>query len=111
MKLVKSRWLINYPVDHLKDGYTQEKNLISYDDYINIIKPLQEKIEYHKSLKSDKDKELVFKFKRELKSLIGEDDFFVERAGLFKAIETGILELPNHMGGNHKCIIKHITNY
>lgn len=101
MKIIKGRYLIEYD-----NGIKQEKNLISHTDFKNIISPLRLSAEYFSSIKNY---DMEHKIKKELKSLIGNDDFFTDESGLFKASKTGILELSENMGGHRKCIVTKIN--
>ncbi len=89
------------------NGMVQFCNLISHSDYESIIIPTKEKIS-ELSLKKEglaEAKEL----KRYLKAQFS-DNYFTDKSAMFNAIETGILSLPEHQGGDHKCTVVEVVN-
>lgn len=83
-----------------KNGFVQRKNLISHQDYLNIIKPLNAIIgELEASKKTERESKVL---KRVISDLFG-SEWFTDNSPLHEAIKTGILSLPPHQGGNHKC--------
>ncbi len=102
MSILKGRYKIAYD-----NGVSQEKNLIAHADFTTIINPLTMAVEYFKSKKNEGMQELM---KKELKTLIGEDDFFTDESGLYEASKTGVLELIDNMGGHKPCEVKRINN-
>jgi hypothetical protein len=85
------------------NGITQEKNLISHEDYLNIIKPML-KIIYFLEINDNKKQANVLKSM--VKELYGE--YFTDKSPLGLAIKTGYLELPEYQGGKSKCKFKKI---
>lgn len=89
------------------NGISQYKNLISHDDYLNIIVPTEElivELERKNKFRETKDsKEL----KKNLKDLFG-GLWFTDKSPLFYAMLTNILVLPPAQGGEHKCFFEKI---
>lgn len=81
------------------NGMTQEKNLISHKDYINVILPKKEQI-YNAEMK--KDYETSSSLKKELLADFG-DEWFTDKSPMFDAIDTGMLILGKY---SYKCTIK-----
>lgn len=106
--MVKGLYKITY-----SNGLSQIKRLISHDDYINIIRPLEIEIDLLKSTikKKSKDKKDLAK-KQELYQLklkrngYFEGDYFTDKSPLYDAIKTGILILPKSQGGSQQCSIE-----
>ena len=87
-----------------KNGMVQEKDLISHSDYVNIIKPYNDKIYDLIKEKLDNEADLL---KAELNSMFG-SEWFTDASPLFEASKTGILSLPENQGGNHPCKVERI---
>lgn len=90
-------------------GVTQFKDLISQEDYDNILKPLKQSIQELEGIKNtDKAfpaaQKTIKENKRQIFEMFG-DNYFTSESPLFYAIETGILKLPIHQGGEHKCTL------
>lgn len=91
-----------------QNGITQRKNLISHDDYLEIIIPTNDVIsELERRNKFRETKESA-QLKRDLKDMFG-SEWFTDKSPLYKAIQTGILSLPSAQGGEHKCFMKKIV--
>ena len=105
--MVKGLYQITY-----ESGLNQLKSLISHDDYLNIIRPLEIEIDFLKSTikKKSKDKKELDK-KQELHLLklkrnsLFSGDYFTDKSPLYEEIETGILNLPEAQGGSKKCTV------
>ena len=103
--MVKGLYQITY-----SNGLNQLKILISHDDYMNVIRPLEIEIDFLKSTikKKSKDKKELEK-KQELHMLklkrksYFSGDYFTDKSPFYEAIETGILNLPKAQGGSQKC--------
>lgn len=92
-----------------KNGFIQEKNMISFDDYAGIYKPSMIKmtdIESSDAPKKERD-EKINKIKDKMKFLFG-SDWFTSTSPLSLAIETGVLSLHLHQGGDHKIKLEKI---
>lgn len=105
--MVKGLYQITY-----SNGLNQLKSLISHDDYLNVIRPLEIEIDFLKSTvkKKSKDKNEMAK-KQELHLLklkrnsYFSGDYFTDKSPFYEAIETGILNLPEAQGGAQKCTV------
>ena len=86
------------------NGFIQYKNLISHDDYVNIIKSIRNKIFKLETEKSDFSKKEIQKklsiLKGKIDNLFGKS-WFTDKSPLFYAIESGKLELLESQGGSH----------
>lgn len=115
MSKIIGKYLIIYPE---KGMVEQKKNLISHEDYLNIIKPSFSKII---SLSSEqikfgrKNKRFleieneISNIKKEIKDNFGEE-YFTDNSPLFNSIKNnGIMELPEWQGERIKVIIKKIS--
>lgn len=87
------------------NGITQEKNLISHVDFVMIIKPAQQLID---DLEKLGKKDEARKIKKDLFGDFG-DNYFTNKSGLYDAVQTGILKLPAHMGGDSECLVEIIN--
>ena len=88
-------------------GVVQYKNLISHDFYINTIIPLQNKV-HDIEVKGKKNWKSEASFvKGKIKKLVG-SEWFTDKSPLFESIESGLLILPIHQGGIHKCKVESI---
>lgn len=96
---MKSKIISQYKITYA-NGFIQTKDLISQSDYDSVLVPLKNQIqELEKNGKeSVKSKEL----KNEIKEMFG-SNFFTDDSPLYKAIETGYIELPESQGGKQKC--------
>lgn len=105
--MIKGLYQITY-----SNGLNQVKNLISHDDYLNVIRPLEIEIDFLKSTikKKSKDKnEMAKKQKLHLLKIkcnsLFSGYYFTDKSPLYEAIETGILNLPKAQGGSKKCTV------
>lgn len=96
--------IAEYEITYHQNGFVQRKYLISYLDYESIIKPAYSKIADLEITNSRENKNIIQKIKKQLKLQFGEQ-WFLDRSPLFDAIETGIIKLPKHQGGEHKVTI------
>jgi len=81
------------------NGISQFKNLIYHRTYLNEIELAENeiyKIEKANKFKPTKESQALRKY---LKITFGE--YFTDKSPLFKAISTGVLELPSQQGLNH----------
>lgn len=76
-----------------ENGISQFKNLISHDDYLNIVKSIQSKIGDLEIQDYKKNKDKIQSLKNKQVSLFGEH-WFTDESPLFLAIETGVLICP-----------------
>lgn len=109
--MTPTRSLGRYKITYEKNGFVQYKNLVSYSDYENIIKPIYSQITDLEISLNKKNKEEVNKkvkdLLRQLKEQFG-TSWFLDKSPLFDAITTGIISLPAHQGGDHKCKIEKV---
>jgi len=82
-----------------ENGISQTKNLIYHRDYLNKIKIAENEIYEIEKANKFKPTEESKRLKAYIKTAFGE--YFTDESPLFKAISTGILELPSHQGLNH----------
>lgn len=87
------------------NSITQTKNLISQTDYTETVKPILQEID---DLLAVKENLAASKLKSKLKSLVG-NFYFTTESPLYFAIDTGLLILPKHQGGESKCELVKIT--
>ena len=90
-----------------ENGISQTKNLISHDDYLNIIIPTQDfiyELERKNKFKETKESKQL---KNGLKNSFG-SLWFTDQSPLYYAMLTNILTLPPAQGGEHKCFLKKI---
>jgi hypothetical protein len=85
-------------------GTNQIRNLISRDDYNEIIKPANEEIHELEKKGNTKEAKII---KNELKSMFGEH-YFTNKSPIFESqINNGIIVLPESQGGNkYSCKLK-----
>jgi hypothetical protein len=83
---IKGKYQITY-----QNGFKQEKYLIEHQDYLNVVKPLDSAIGHLELFKKTEDD--VSRIKTVLKELFSAD-YFTDESPIFKAIKTGILDLP-----------------
>jgi hypothetical protein len=93
-------------------GITQQKNLISHDDYVNIIKFNDSEINKLELLLDQKNinkkviREQIQECKNKIFEVIGSGEWFTNGSPLYQAHLTGILSLPKHQGGDTKCKVE-----
>lgn len=83
-------------------GITQTMDLISQEDFENIIKVKLDEIYDFQVAKNNIAAALL---KKEIKDEFG-DNYFTTGSPIYKAFETGILSLPAHQGGEKKCKVE-----
>jgi hypothetical protein len=88
------------------NGITQVKDLITQDDFENVIQPKQKEIFEYMLVD---DKMAANAIKRELFDLFG-DNYFTDGSPLYGAFKTGKLILPKHQGGTTKCKVVKLNN-
>lgn len=95
-----------YQIHYLESNVVQVKNLIAQSDYENIIKPKLKEV-YDLNLLGEKQKSSSIK--KELKDTFGEH-YFTNQSPLFKAIDTGLVILPEHQGLEYQVSLIKIEN-
>lgn len=105
-----------YKISYNNGRIVQTKKLVSIDTYIHFIKPLEDLIndldtEIYACKKKNKDKKKLLEDKKEeaKRKLTKYKPYFIVGSPLYKAIGTGILELPRHEGGIHIIDIQEIN--
>ena len=99
---MSSRIINTYEIEY-KNGFKQIWHLISKDDYLNILKPLQLIIDDEKDNNKGKNTEVSDLLKKSLKLMfINPDKCFHIGTPLHLSIETGILSLHKNQGGDHR---------
>lgn len=95
-----------------QNGLNQVKSLISHDDYLNVIRPLEIEIDCLKSTIKNKSKDKKEMDKKQELHLLKlkrnsyfSGDYFTDKSPFYEAIETGVLELPESQGGSQKCTV------
>ncbi len=112
--IMKNKVIATYKVVY-QNGVTQHMNLISHEDYVNIVIPAKEKIDHlltNKSGLSDVDFKANQKIAKQMKSDLKEmfsDNFFTDKSPIYMAIETGVLSLPVHQGGDRPCSVTMVS--
>jgi len=97
-----------YKITYNKNGFVQYKHLVSEYNYHTIYKPLISWItdlEIAANKKNGQNKIEISAIKKAVKEMFG-DNWFLDVSPLFDAIETGVIILPPHQGGEHKCKIE-----
>mgnify|MGYP003636662248 CR=1 FL=1 len=91
-----------------KNGFKQIRNVVLQSEFECIIKPKRDLIYTLENVEVNKKKAhaLAKKLKHQLKEKYGE--FITTKSPMYYAIESGILNLPECQGGNHKISIKFI---
>jgi len=96
-------------------GITQIKNLISHDDYVNIIRTNKKRISELEDLLEKKNinkkeiREQIQQCNSSIKDVVGSGEWFTDGSPLYGAFKTGILSLPKHQGGDTKCKVELIN--
>jgi len=93
-----------YKLSFYDSKIIQCKDLISHDDYVNIIKPYEIKIDELRKSKKRVHQEEADSLKRELKSYFG-DNWFTDKSPLFYAIKSGVIRTNPWQGDKMQCII------
>lgn len=81
------------------NGVTQTKNLIAQASFYDVIKPLSFIADELDGLKRKREAAII---KSHLKKMYGEH-YFTNDSPIFRAINTGMLQLPEIQGGTHSC--------
>lgn len=89
------------------NGVTQYKNLIKHEDYLNVIKPIQNEIYELECKNYKKFKKQIISLKVKLKSTFGEE-WFTDKSPLGLGITTGLLVLPKTQGGTTKISVSKV---
>lgn len=104
-----------YRISYNNGRIIQTKKLVSIDTYIHFIKPIEEiiselDVEIYNCKKKNKDKKKVLERQKEEeeRKISKYKPYFVAGSPLYKAINTGILELPKDQGGTHIIDIQEI---
>ena len=82
-------------------GIEQEKNLITHEEFENVIKPKQKRIA---ELKSKGFNNVAKILNSEIIITYG-NSYFTTKSPLYKAIKTKHLKLPNNQGGVRPCSV------
>jgi len=101
------------------NGATQQKQVISHDTFLTVIKPSKERLYLlegelsHKQLKlteaeRNERKAEIITLKETLQPFAF--PFCTDQSPIYMALETGILSLPENQGGDHKVKIVVISN-
>jgi hypothetical protein len=96
-------------------GVIQYKNLISHDIYVDIIKPIISDIYDLEILLGKKNVnkksviEQIQECKKKISDIVLVDEWFTNKSPLYNVIDTGILSLPKHQGGDTKCKVELIS--
>lgn len=98
--------IAQYRITYERNGFVQYKWLIPSD---NTIKAKQNEIlELEYSLNKHNRQEVNSKIaaiKKQLKEDYGEQ-YFTDKSYYWEAVTTGVISLPKHQGGDHKCKIE-----
>lgn len=97
---IKGEYLIIYA-----NGISQNKYLISTEDYNEVVKPLDKVVGHLQLFKGTEGS--VKEIKKTIKGLFGEE-YFTDSSPLFDAIKSGYLDLPVSQGGRTKCKVKRL---
>jgi hypothetical protein len=108
--IVSSRVLAYYQVTYASNGFIQDKQLISKEDYDNILKPLKKAISIIEDDNKGKQNEQSRLIKESLKLMFGDYNIcFPEGSPLHLSIKSGFISLPQHQGGDHKVSWKRVS--
>lgn len=98
--------IAKYKITYEKNGFVQYKWLIPSD---NSVKSKQDEVlELEYSLNKHNRPEVLSKIaaiKKQQKEDYGEQHF-TDKSYYWDAIQTGVISLPQHQGGNHKCKVE-----
>lgn len=94
MNRIISKFSITYD-----NGITQVKNLVSQEDFDQIIKPKLKEIYELETKDMKKEANLI---KKSLKEMFS-SNYFTTESPLYDAYKTGYLDLPLHCGGRKPC--------
>jgi hypothetical protein len=101
--IVSSRVLGYYQITYASNGFIQDKQLVSKEDWDNILKPIKKAIsiiEYDNKGKQNEQSKLL---KESLKIMFGDYTIcFPEGSPLHLSIKSGFISLSEHQGGDHK---------
>lgn len=101
--IVSSRVLGCYQITYASNGFIQDKQLISKDDWNNILKPIKNAISIIEDDNKGKQNKQSKLLKESLKLMFGDYNIcFPEGSPLHLSIKSGFISLPEHQGGNHK---------
>lgn len=93
----------SYKITYNNSGISQLKNLVSKDDWDNVLKPIKNAISIieddNKGRQNDQSKLL----RESLKLMFGDIDVcFKEGSPMYESIKSGFITLPYQQGGSHK---------
>jgi hypothetical protein len=97
----ESRVLGRYQITY-ESGVTQIKNLISHEDFLNIMKPTQDKIYDLEKANNWKPTNQSKELKKDIVDMFTKN-WFTDKSPIFKSLTTGKLCLPDSQGGVTKC--------
>lgn len=103
----KLRVLAKYKITY-SNGFIQNKNLVSAEDWNNIIKPIKKAISIIEDDNKGKENQQSKLLKSSLNLMFENINIcFPEQSPLHNSIKTGLLELGEYQG-NHKVLWKRI---
>lgn len=108
-ELKRNRVICKYKITYSSNGFSQEKQLVSKEDWDNILKPIKKAISIIEDDNKGKQNEQSILLRNSLKIMFGDyDTCFPEKSPLHLSIKSGILSLPEQQGGDHKVIWERI---
>ena len=103
----ESRILKRYQITYESNGFIQDKNLISKEDWEDILQPIKRIIGILEDSNNGKKTEVSKLLRESLNIMFGDiSKCFPTEGPLYESIKTGILSLPETQGGDHKIIWK-----
>jgi hypothetical protein len=107
---VSSRVLGYYQITYASNGFIQDKQLVSKEDWDNILKPIKKAISIIEDDNKGKQNEQSKMLKESLKIMFGDCNIcFTEGSPLHLSIKSGLISLPEHQGGDHKVSWKRVS--
>jgi hypothetical protein len=108
--IVSSRVLGCYQITYASNGFIQDKQLVSKEDWDNILKPIKKAISIIEDDNKGKQNEQSRLLKESLKLMFGNYNIcFPEGSPLHLSIKSGFLSLTEHQGGDHKVSWKRVS--
>lgn len=107
---VNSRVLGFYRITYASNGFIQDKQLVSKEDWDNILKPIKKAISIIEDDNKREQNEQSKLLKESLKIMFGDYSIcFPECSPLHLSIKSGFISLPEHQGGEHKVSWKRVS--
>jgi hypothetical protein len=107
---VSSRVLGCYKITYASNGFIQDKQLVSKENWDNILKPIKKAISIIEDDNKGKQNEQSKLLKESLKLMFGDYNIcFPEGSPLHLSIKSGFISLPEHQGGDHKVSWKRVS--